>query len=152
MVDVSRGDCVANGDGEFEFESMAAREHVVVVSGQPDEAPGVVRFVPSDPAVEVEVRTLAGTVVHFHVSPPPPVGDRRVATLRIVGEGGLVLEDSDLTRALRSDQPDAFVATLATGHYTAQVERPGFRPASVEFDAPTATTVEILLEAAAKPR
>jgi hypothetical protein len=136
-IDATGPHTVTNADGEFEFAALAKGDHAVVVSGQPNEAPGVARFVASDSYPEVEVHSSLGRATLFRilgkptdrVTPPNP-------QFQILDSTGLVLEDLHSHWASVSKSPEAVTLRLEDGHYTVIVERYGFRQARLEFDVP----------------
>lgn len=148
FVDYTVGPTAANTEGEFEFEPLAKDEHVLVVSGQPDEAPGVARFVAAEPFPDVEVRTTAGHATRFHVAAEPIPNATPATEFAIVDASGLVLEDLGAKWSRLASSPDDVTATLADGHYAVRASRLGYRVARVEFDVPAKETVEVPLEPA----
>ncbi len=138
-------DVVSNPDGEFEFDALAKGEHVFVVSGFPDEAPGVVRFVAAESFPDIEARCAVGVPARFHVAPPLAEG-RPALHFQILDHDGIPVEN--LWRAWRpdSDAIDEFTATLCPGRYTAIASRTGFHERRVDFDAPASDKIDVVLE------
>jgi hypothetical protein len=140
-----------SADGELELEPLPAREHVLVVSSQPDEAPVVVRFVPADPPIELTIHAVAGTPTELRVIRKGAATRPSKPRLRILDSDGIVLEDSERIRAIRTEAPDVFVATLAPGRYSARVDCSGFASRTVTIDVPVSGPIEIPIEPAAPP-
>lgn len=136
-VDASGPRTVTNDDGAFEFDQLAIGEHVVVVSGQPEESPGVSSFLASISPPDVDVRTSAGRSVRFRIlgkqrdraTPPNP-------EFRIFDRNGVLLEDLKSHWSEVSKSPEEATLRLDDGHYTVLVTRYGFREARIEFDVP----------------
>jgi hypothetical protein len=145
-VDTTGPLTVTNPDGEFEFDALAKGEHVIVLSGQPEEAPAVAHFVASDPHPELEIRTSVGRSTRFHIlmklPPDAPPADPQ---FRILDRNGFTLENLHSHWASVSKSPDEVTLRLEDGHYTVIVGRPGFREKRIEFDVPR-ETLDIPLE------
>jgi hypothetical protein len=145
LVDTSGQPTVANGDGEFEIGPVAKGDHVLVVSGQPDEAPSVTRFVAADPYLDVEVRTAAGHATRFRVA-APSARDAAPPSLRIVDRDGVVLEELGERGAPPAGSAGDLSATLRPGRYTLVAACDGCRDAHVEFDVPAPDAIVVVLE------
>jgi hypothetical protein len=135
----------ANADGEFEFDRLTKGDHVLVVSAQPDESPGVGRFVASDPFPELAVRTAPGRTVRFRVVAPPTSGQVVQGGFRILNGDGLVVEDLTGRWSSLASSDHEIALKLEDGHYTADFQRLPYLPTRFEFDVPAAKDVEIPL-------
>ncbi|MBL8842244.1 MAG: sigma-70 family RNA polymerase sigma factor [Planctomycetes bacterium] len=140
---------VTNLDGEFEFPSLAAGEHAVVVSPPLGEAAGVARF-DSGLTSEVAVRSRIGRPIEFAIRRDS--GDRGVlpfAVISLLDRDGLLLSrysNRDLT-ATAEPQVGLLTVILEDGPHVVVVSSAGFLEAKVEFDAPC-PRVAIALEPA----
>lgn len=140
---------VTNLDGEFEFPSLAAGEHAVVVSPPLGEAAGVARF-DSGLTSEVAVRSRIGRPIEFAIR--RDLGERGVlpfAVISLLDRDGLQLSrfsNRDLT-ATAEPQVELLTVILEDGPHVVVVSSAGFLEAKVGFDAPC-PRVEIALEPA----
>jgi len=146
-IDATAGTTITNADGEFEFAAVAAGAHAVIVSGLPDEAPGVARVDAAAPQVEVEVRTTPGRLVHFQLSwkaselPKPPA-----TTITIVDRDGLpIVRLNNYLEDKHSSPLDSLMLPLVDGPYSVRVTSWAFRDAHVDFAVPR-DSIELLLE------
>ncbi len=144
--DVTGSFRVTNLDGEFAFESLADGEHAVVVSGRPDEAPGVARFVASGATANVEVRSRWGRLVRFAIlRGEGRSGEPKFTDVRILDRDGLQIEQYDNLDSDPVVSLDSSTVVLADGRYTVTVSSFKDGEGRVEFDAPR-EVVEIPLE------
>jgi hypothetical protein len=146
-IDATAELTMTNADGEFEFAAVAAGAHAVIVSGLPDEAPGIARVVASAPQVEVEVRTAPGRLVHFQLGwkaselPKPPA-----TTITLLDRDGLPIVRLNNYLADKHSAPlDSLMLPLADGPYSVHVTSWGFRDAHLDFAVPR-DSIEIKLE------
>lgn len=146
-IDATTFPFVTNADGEFELAAVAAGEHAVVISGLTDEAPGIVRFVPSEATTEIQVRTTPGRTVHLRLRwKAADLGAHPPTTLAILDQHGLPVVRLNNFQSGSNTMPlDSATLHLDDGRYTIDVESEGYRNAIVDFDVPR-ELLEILLE------
>ena len=136
-VDSTGPETLANPDGEFEFDALGKGEHVAVLSGMPDEAPSVVRFVASDPFPDVELRASVGREIRIRVVAKPKKGPPATRQdLQILDREGLQIEHLHSDWDAGSASPDEISLRLDDGHYTVTVERNGYAETRLDFDVP----------------
>jgi hypothetical protein len=145
-INAGGGNIRVNPDGEFELTMLARGEHVIVVSGWPDEAPGVVRFDASAPYPEIEVRTAITEPTRFHLIGKPPAGKDLRTYFRIFSTDELPLESLDGDSELRECRTDDASVPLVNGRYVLLVERDGYRERRIDFDVPAGDTIVVPLE------
>jgi RNA polymerase sigma-70 factor (ECF subfamily) len=146
LIDASAMNLATNDDGEFQFNSLAQGEHVVVASGTPDEAPGVLRVVAEAPFTPVEIHTVAGQATRFRILAEASSEDSPVTQYRIEDGDGVVVDDPHRNWSTSSGTFDELSATLRSGRYVLVVERRGYRARRLEFDVPAGDTMTVALE------
>jgi hypothetical protein len=146
LVDASGTNLATNADGAFQFNLLAKGEHVVVVAGPPDEAPGVARVVATAPFTPVEIRTVVGHATRFRIVAVPRDEEPATTRYRILDGDGVVVDDPHRNWSNATSTFDEFAATLRAGRYVVVVERDGFRDRRLEFDVPAGDTISLALE------
>ena len=139
-------------EGEFELSGLAKGEHFVVVSAEPEEAPGVARFVASDQGTDVELRTSVGVKTSFKLVTKPENGTWDLPYFCISDANDLTLFCPRFDWPKLAQSSDAIVLSLLPGHYTVTAQPRHFREAKVEFDVPAPGVVEIPVEPNEPPK
>jgi RNA polymerase sigma-70 factor (ECF subfamily) len=148
MLNVSDGNIATNPDGEFEFGSVSKGDHFVVVAGSDDEAPAAVPIDIAPDAPPLEIRRVAAAPTRFRVVATPAPEQARTI-LVILDRNGLQLDAVESHATETQPSLSDFAFPLAPGHYTAHVEREGFRERDVPFDVPVGDEIVLKLEPAA---
>lgn len=144
-VESNGADLATNPDGEFLCTSATAGEHLVLVSGLPDEAPAIARVVVSGPESKVELHCLAGVETRFRIAASG--GETGAGTrLRIVDERSVAIEDTQRGWPPATLRSNDYRTVLAPGRYHVVVTRRGFQEATREFTVPAGEAVEVRLE------
>lgn len=148
-IDAMREVITTNGDGEFEVDAVAAGEHAVIIAGDENEAPGVVRFFASAPAVEVEVRSTPGRPVDFRFhwkggepgkSPPTSLTIRDRHQLPVIRLANHIA-GADVVPL------EALTLRLEDGPYSAFLTSWRFGDVAFEFDVPR-DSIDVVFEPA----
>ncbi len=152
IVDATTQPTVTSDEGEFEIAGLAKGEHFVVVSGEPEEAPVVTRFVASDQVTDVELRTSVGVTTSFKLVTKPENGTWDLPYFRISDASDLTLFCPRYDWPKLTKSSDSIVLSLLPGHYTVTAQPPHFRESKLEFDVPAPGVVEIPVEPNEAPK